>query len=179
MLRSPLVSCVETLGLPHNVYGCVLFGLLGSCKASFLLCKGLSRGALLQQDSPYSKLYHSCNCDTNLSKSHAKGPVSPLESNSWNRGILDVEPTSGGCIGQIEAGIVREHHFVTRNAWCKHFCCTHTVLFLYVRTIASLFRVFLRLVSHGPFQVPPRWHFSVRVNQKKFYSPPTLVKANI
>lgn len=39
-----------------------------------------------------------------------------------------------------------------------------------VRTIASSFRMFLRLVSHGPFRVPPRWHLSVRVNQKKFYS---------
>src|ERR1039458_3089352 len=38
---------------------------------------------------------------------------------------------------------------------------------------------FLRLVSQRPFRVRPRWHFSVRVNQKKFYLPPTLVKANI
>ena len=40
-------------------------------------------------------------------------------------------------------------------------------------------KVFLRLVSHGPFQVPPRWHFSVRVNQKKFFVLQLFLKARV
>jgi hypothetical protein len=39
--------------------------------------------------------------------------------------------------------------------------------------------VFNRLVSHGPRRVPPRWHFSVRVNQIEFYLLQLFLKASV
>ena len=38
---------------------------------------------------------------------------------------------------------------------------------------------FLRLVSQRPFRVRPRWHLSVRVNQKKFIVLQLLLKARV
>jgi len=44
--------------------------------------------------------------------------------------------------------------------------------FLYVRTIASLLITeSSRLVSQAALRLAPRWHFSVRVNQRRFSLP--------
>ena len=64
--------------------------------------------------------------------------------------------------------IYESSNFVTRfsadqviSAWFLYFISYKAGLLLRISA-------FLRSVSHGPFQVPPRWLLSVRVYQKKF-----------
>ncbi len=81
--------------------------------------------------------------------------LSTLESDGWNRCILDVQASAGCRVSEIETRIVGKHLcFVILRYLLSSTVISAALIqfsfFLYARTIASSLLRFLRLVSHGP-----------------------------